>query len=146
MPKAARIVFARDSAANVAAASDVFASHRSAYFCVACDKELQRTVPENGFPYFRHAHRATCRLSAHYALRAAAQHILLESRFIKAPLTGEGPGAGRVRSFLIQWTDSIAGIVSPSSSKVRLLSEKLSRFCVSASHRLQRDNAVWTGE
>ncbi|CAE6777062.1 hypothetical protein R69927_04020 [Paraburkholderia domus] len=110
MPKAARIVFARDSAANVAAASDVFASHRSAYFCVACGKELQRTAPENGFPYFRHAHRATCRLSAHYALRAAAQHILLESRFIKAPLVGGEPGAGRVPSFLIQWTDSIADI------------------------------------
>jgi hypothetical protein len=110
MPKAARIVFARDSAANVAAASDVFASHRSAYFCVACGQELQRTVPENGFPYFRHAHRATCRLSAHYALRAAAQHILLESRFIKAPIVGGEPGAGRVPSFLIQWTDSIADI------------------------------------
>ncbi len=110
MPKTARIVFARDSAANVAAASDVFASHRSAYFCVACGQELQRTVPENGFPYFRHAHRATCRLSAHYALRAAAQHILLESRFIKAPIVGGEPGAGRVPSFLIQWTDSIADI------------------------------------
>ncbi len=110
MPKAAPIVFARGSAANVAAASDVFASDHSAYFCVVCGKELQRTVPENGFPYFRHAHRATCRLSAHYALRAAAQHILLESRFIKAPLAGGEPGAGRVPSFLIQWTDSIADI------------------------------------
>ena len=36
------------------------------------------------------------------------------------------------------------GIVSPKSPKVRLLSEKLSRFCVSASPLLQRDNALLT--
>jgi hypothetical protein len=34
------------------------------------------------------------------------------------------------------------GIASPNSPKVHLPSEKLSRFCVSASHALQRDNAV----
>jgi CheY-like chemotaxis protein len=33
------------------------------------------------------------------------------------------------------------GIVSPNPPKVRLLSEKLSQFCVSASHLFQRDNA-----
>jgi hypothetical protein len=110
MPEATYIVFARDAAANVAAASDVSASHRSAHFCVACGKELKRAVPENGVPYFRHAQRATCRLSAHYALRAAARHILLESRFIKAPLSGEGRRAGGISSFLIQWSDCIADI------------------------------------
>ncbi|QIE29252.1 hypothetical protein SBC2_73280 (plasmid) [Caballeronia sp. SBC2] len=110
MSKAARIVFARGSATNMAAASDVFASNRSAYFCVACGEQLQRKVPENGFPYFTHARRTTCRLAAHYALRAAAQHVLLESRFIKVPLVGGEPGSGRIQSFLIQWTDSIADI------------------------------------
>ncbi len=86
MSKAARIVFARGPATNMAAASDVFASNRSVYFCVACGKQLQRTVPANGFPYFTHARRTMCRLAAHYALRAAAQHVLLESRFINVPL------------------------------------------------------------
>ena len=110
MPKATPIIFARDAAANVAAASDVFAFHRCTYFCVACAKELQRKVPENAFPYFAHAHRTTCRLSAHYALRAAAQYVLLESRFIKAPLVGGQPDADRIQSLLIQWTHSIADI------------------------------------
>ena len=110
MPKAARIVFAKDPAANIVAASDFFASSHAAYFCVACDKELQRKVPEGGSPYFVHVRRTTCRLAAHYALRAAAQHVLLESRFIKVPLVGGEAGAGRIQSLLIQWTDSIADI------------------------------------
>jgi hypothetical protein len=110
MPKAARIVFAKDPAANIVAASDFFASSHAAYFCVACDKELQRKVPEGGSPYFVHVRRTTCRLAAHYALRAAAQHVLLESRFIKVPLVGGAAGAGRIQSLLIQWTDSIADI------------------------------------
>jgi len=110
MPKAARIVFAKDSAANIVAASDFFASNRSACFCISCGKELQRKAQENGFPYFTHAHRTTCRLAAHCALRAAAQRVLMESRFIKAPRAGGAPGAGRIQSLLIQWTDSVADI------------------------------------
>jgi hypothetical protein len=110
MPNTAHIVFARGSAANMAAASDGFASGRAAYICVACGKELQRKVPKSGFPYFAHVYRTTCRLAAHYALRAAAQHVLLDSRFIKVPLPVGEPGARRFQSLLIQWTDSIADI------------------------------------
>ncbi|SAL85050.1 hypothetical protein AWB67_06839 [Caballeronia terrestris] len=110
MSNSAHIVFARDQAANVAAASDVFASSRAAYFCVACGIELQRKVPKGGVPYFAHPHRGTCRLAAHYALRAGAQHVLLESRFIKVPLAGGEQDTTHVRSRLIQWSDSIADI------------------------------------
>src|SRR5260370_30801758 len=108
MPKAARIVSAKDSAANIVAASDFFASNRSACFCISCGKELQRKAPENGFPYFTHARRTTCRLAAHCALGGAAQRVVMESRFIKAPRAGGAPGAGRIQSLLIQWTDSVA--------------------------------------
>jgi len=66
--------------------------------------------PKTAFHTSRTPRRTTCRLAAHYALRAAAQHVLLGSRFIKVPLVGGEPGAGRIQSFLIQWTDSIADI------------------------------------
>jgi hypothetical protein len=110
MPNTAHIVFARGSASNMVAASDGFASGRAAYICVGCGKELRRKVPKSGFPYFAHIYRTTCRLAAHYALRAAAQHVLLDSRFIKVPLPVGEPGARRFQSLLIQWTDSLADI------------------------------------
>jgi hypothetical protein len=105
----ARIVFARDAAANIVAASDVFASSRAVYFCVACGEELQPEVPEDGRPYFTHGCGTTCPLAAHYALRAAAQHILLESRFIKVPHAARAGDVG-IQTLLVQWTDSIADI------------------------------------
>ena len=108
MPRAAHVVFARDQAANVAAASDFFAVNRSEFYCVVCAKPMRRTAPKAGFPYFVHAQRSTCRLAAHYALRAAAQHVLRESRFVKVPARVEG--TNRVHSLLLQWTDCIADI------------------------------------
>jgi hypothetical protein len=109
MPTTARIGFARDAADNVVAASDVFISSRAIYFCVACGKELQPRVPDEGLPYFEHGYGTTCPLAAHYALRTAAQHILLESRFIKVPHATKARDAG-IRTRLVQWTDSIADI------------------------------------
>ncbi|NPT53990.1 competence protein CoiA family protein [Paraburkholderia elongata] len=106
MAKAAHIVFAKDEAGNIAAASDLFTTSRSTYLCVACGKELRRKTPENGFPYFVHAQRTSCRLAAHYALRAAAQRVLTESRFIKAPLAGQPVDANRLSASLAQWSDS----------------------------------------
>jgi hypothetical protein len=107
MATTARIVFARDAAANIVGASDVFASSRVVYFCVACGKELQPRVSDDGLPYFTHGCETTCPLAAHYALRAAAQHILLESRFIKVPHAAQARDAG-IQTLLVQWTDSIA--------------------------------------
>ncbi|MBC8752838.1 MULTISPECIES: hypothetical protein [Paraburkholderia] len=110
MAKAAHIVFARDKVANVVAASDFFAHNRPAFFCVACGKELRRNAPETGFPYFSHVDRTSCRLAAHYALRAAAQHVLMESRFIKVPIVGVAPATAGIQGLLVQWTDCIADI------------------------------------
>lgn len=106
MAKAAHIVFAKDEAGNIVAASDLFTASRSTYLCVACGKELRRKTPEKGFPYFVHAQRTSCRLAAHYALRAAAQRVLTESRFIKAPLAGQPVDASRLSAALAQWSDS----------------------------------------
>lgn len=108
MPRAAHVVFALDRAAKVAAASDFFAVNRSEFYCVVCAKPMRRTAPKTGFPYFVHAQRSTCRLAAHYALRAAAQHVLMESRFAKVPALVEG--TNRIHSLLVQWKDGIADI------------------------------------
>ncbi|GJH02850.1 hypothetical protein [Paraburkholderia terrae] len=110
MAKAAHIVFAKDGAGNIAAASDLFTAGRSMYLCLACGKELRRKTLGDGFPYFVHAQRTSCRLAAHYALRAAAQRVLTESRFIKVPFTGQPVDANRLSASLVQWTDSACDV------------------------------------
>jgi len=85
MPHAAHIAFAKDVAGNIAAASAFFVSQRSEYFCVACDKPLQRVSGARQYPHFVHALKTRCRHSAQQAMRVAAQHVLADARFMRAP-------------------------------------------------------------
>ena len=85
MPHPAHIAFAKDAAGNIAAASAFFVSQRSEYFCVACDKLLQRVSGAGQYPHFVHATKTRCRHSAQHALRVAAQHVLADARFMRAP-------------------------------------------------------------
>ncbi|MBP0595679.1 hypothetical protein J8I87_39800 [Paraburkholderia sp. LEh10] len=80
----AHIAFAKDVTGKIAAASAFFVSQRSEYFCVACKKPLQR-ISGSVFPYFIHASGVRCRLSAHHAMRAAAQSVLEDARFMRVP-------------------------------------------------------------
>lgn len=117
MPQAAHIAFAKDVAGNIAAASAFFVSQRSEYFCVACDKPLQRVSGAHQYPHFVHAIKTRCRHSAQQALRAAAQHVLCDARFMRAPAPpGHVPPQGtsslpresgtRSTGLLVNWAES----------------------------------------
>ena len=109
MPATARIVFARDAAANIVAASDVFASSRAVYFCVACGKELQPKVPEDGRSLF-HA-QVRNHVPACCTLRVACSRPAHSSGkpLHQSTARGQARDAG-IQTLLVQWTDSIADI------------------------------------
>ena len=114
MPKA-HIAFAKDVAGNISAASEFFATQRSEHFCVACGRPLTRRVGPRNYPHFVHEEAVKCAKAAHLALRAAAQRVLAEARFLRVPVPVaanlEGSKAGvHSQGILLQWATSASDV------------------------------------
>lgn len=113
MPSTSHIAFARNSAGQLLAATDLLDSVPQCYRCVACGHPLEVRRPPNSPAYFRHV-TDTCELGSQQATRAAALSILAEGRFVFAPaLLGPSGGASPRKGkdshrVLEEWGEDVA--------------------------------------
>jgi hypothetical protein len=115
MPSISHIAFARNSAGQLVAATDLLDNVPQTYSCVACGHALEVRRSAKSPAYFRHVTNACERGNLH-ATRAAALAILAEGRFVFAPALhcpsgGSSPRKGKCWRSLILLAVSIRALM-----------------------------------
>jgi hypothetical protein len=117
-----QMAFARNGSGKVVAACDLPAIGPAIFHCAGCGDEVTLCRPPGSQAFFRHECGAACELGA---LHAAALQLLVESRFVDAPLlTQNGNGQGR-RRMIEEWGSEVSVLTRIDGVRVDLYAETL---------------------
>ena len=112
MAYAPHVFFAKDQAGFCVSARDTYALSRGTFFCLGCGKPVKLAGSET-LPHFRHQRGTECPVAGQKALLAAAQALLAETRFIKAPARGHSVFERLHKHAYVgheQWIDSASNV------------------------------------
>lgn len=125
MALGSHMAFARNSAGQVVAASDLPSVGPEIFKCAGCDSEVRLSRPPRSHAYFRHVGSEACELGALRAVHAAAVDLLLESRFVEAPpLTLNGNGHNK-RRMIEEWGSEASACTNVDGARVDFFAETL---------------------
>jgi len=73
------------------------------FHCASCGSQVSLFRPDRAHAYFRHASGSACEHGPLRALHAAALQLLVESRFVHAPLLTQHVSAHGKRHVIEAW-------------------------------------------